>query len=155
MNQVEIPENWDEEVIEVSKPKKNKWIERYPEMAERCPALLNYMKKTTKTDKMIKPSEIICDHLEAVSLWKPVKSSVGIKEIENKERDNREYKLLYEQWLSLIERVGLKENSSIIERTKVEKTLSVYCHRTFKRDKFVHMKNNSSGIVVNMNDYSF
>jgi hypothetical protein len=148
---ITIPDNWDDTPIQVnteippSIPEKKRV--KYPEIAEHCPLLLQHMKHASKTDPLYVNNEtIIANHLEAVSLWKPNKTVVI--SVVSKEREKIKYKRVYDAWLTKIDRVGLKENSTILEREHIQIILEKYSNKKYEHTKYVFTKTkNQFGMV--------
>lgn len=149
---ITIPDNWDDIPIQVeidispSIPAKKRV--KYPEIAEQCPLLLQHMKHASKIDPLYVNAEtIITDHLEAVSLWKPNKSFV--LSFVTKQEEKIKYKRIHDAWLKKIDRVGLKENSTILEREHIQTILEKYSNKKYEHTKYVFTKTkNQYGMVV-------
>jgi hypothetical protein len=104
------------------------------------------MKHASKTDPLYNNETIIANHLEAVSLWKPNKTVVI--SVVSKEREKIKYKRVYDAWLKKIDRVGLKENSTILEREHVQTILEKYSNKKYEHTKYVFTKaKNQFGMV--------
>jgi len=105
------------------------------------------MKHASKTDPLYVNNEtIIANHLEAVSLWKPNKTVVI--SVVSKEREKIKYKRVYDAWLTKIDRVGLKENSTILEREHIQIILEKYSNKKYEHTKYVFTKTkNQFGMV--------
>lgn len=151
-----VPDNWDDvDDTPVIPPvhidnikKQNKWVAKYPELAKHFPLLLQHMKHASKTDTLYVNNEtIIRDHLEAVSLWKPNKSFV--LSFVSKQEEKTKYKRICDAWSKKIDHVGLKENSSILERELVQTILEKCCNTKYEHTKYVFVKvKNPYGIIA-------
>lgn len=136
-----VPESWEEEQgykedINVSVPiktsaKMNKWVKKYPELAQHCPTLPIILKSLNEQQAV----NILKDYLEAVSLWKP-KVAVVVKR-NDPNKDNKNYQLLYNRWIELIACVGLKENSTILERQYIQTILEKCTNKKIEKTKYV------------------
>ena len=141
-----VPESWEEaqgeeeqgeeEQVIVSAPIKksiSKWTKKYPELAEHCSALRIVLKGLNE-EQTINTLE---NYLEAVTLWKPKVSFVGKREVDNRQKDKMNYQILYDRWVELINCVGLKENSTILERQNIQLILEKYTNKKIEKTKYV------------------
>lgn len=138
LNASVVPDSWDDEteVIPqaiITKKPVSKWVKSHPDLVKHFPLLCPKLKKLSEED-MKKYLEV---NLEAVTLWKPKKADVGIREVSNKKKDDENYKILFDQWVKVIHEVGLKENSSVLERETVKSILEKYVNTKFQREKYV------------------
>ena len=47
------------------------------------------------------------------------------------------YQILYDRWISLISGLGLKENSTILERQKIQTILEKYTNKKIEKTKYI------------------
>lgn len=125
-----VPDSWEETLI---KKPVSKWAKQYPELADHCPALRVVLKGLNE-EQTINTLE---NYLEAVTLWKPKVAFVGKREVDNRQKDKASYQILYDRWIEMIQCVGLKENSPILERQQIQFILEKYTNKKIEKTKYV------------------
>ena len=134
-----IPDSWEEDEIVLLEPikpptkKKSKWARIYPELAENCPDLHGVLKNLNEEQTV----NTLDNYLEAVALWKPKVAFVGKREVDNRSKDKMNYQILYDRWINLISCLGLKENSTILERQKIQTILEKYTNKKIEKTKYI------------------
>ena len=139
LNNIVIPDSWDDEdklpetvTVRANKKKISKWTKKYPELIKCCPNLLVVFKGLSEENVAI----LLEEYLETVTLWKPTVSSVGKCEVDNRHRDKANYKGIYEVWNERIAHLGLKENSSYLDRINVQNILEKYTNKKIEKPKY-------------------